>query len=371
MEGDPKKAADDSPEIETGEAVLDEAELSLFVKDGVKTALKYADDSTLDNSAIQKMDLLDAKPTLEFVEKNNEAFTKGILRLASRGGLNTSRRFVQETDFENFETTNCQMPLIRLKQILFSLPPELLSLSCLKKVIWDDTTPVPTFDENGETKPGADWRAEEDFIDGKIHPSRIYVGFTDFFLDEKNEGASLIKLTRIPKTVSEKPEAVFNYQVYTLLHEFMHTVLNLAVHRQITDKIILDSNAKNRKLNLKNKMIFGHAKTLKQWLEEFRSTILDGTEPILTSDYAESVEKQLHDTDPAIHMRALVEVVCETFAAYMIDIMPNKHGYTKFSEASFGNREFERESKSQSGCRTERFRLIKELCESAIIRSKK
>lgn len=329
---------------------------------------------------LNKMDLFDARPTLEFVEKYNDEFESGIFRLATKGGLNSSRKFVQGITFDNFElkddtgfitpSMGCQIPSIRLKQILFSLPPSLLALSTLKKVSWKDKTPVPQFDRNGDPKEQEKWVDEEDFIARKVHPSRIYIGKTEFFHDLDQNIASEIMLTRIPKTVSNNPVAVFNYQIYTFLHEFMHSVLNLPVHNDKTGDIILDLEPHNP-AKTQVKILHGKAKTLKQWLEELRNSVISGREPILTSDYAEAGRQQLLDPDPAVHMPALIELVCETFAAYMIDIMPNRHGYTSFGKASFGNSEYEKNSPRKSGCMTDRFRLIKELCESTIIRSEK
>jgi hypothetical protein len=341
---------DDAPSIEAKELCSEDAIIiEQIARKGekIEAAIK---DYLMDEKQREinlKMDEYCEIPTLAFVESYLDEFENSILRLAAGGGPKANKEFVNGLAFEDFYSAGSQISLLRLKQILFSLPAGLVKLSTLKKIKWSDQIPVPKFDDGGNYEGDVGWHGERDFIDGKVHPSRIFIGHTGLEKSAEGKAVSTITLTKIPSTVSNNQRAVFCYQVYVLLHEFMHTIINPIFNDDLEEKVFLNNE-----------------KTIIQWMDELREGIVYGREPILTSGYAETFLDDIISPVPNRIIPGMIELICETFAAYMLNIMPNKHEYTAFDLASFGNRELALHSQKKGRLTTDRFRLIKELCDA-------
>lgn len=307
-------------------------------------------------------DLTSLQDTIRFFELDYDRFDRGMLNLGRRGGPAGNLNFVKGLNFQGFNGDNDrslppeiphQLSVEHIHQILFSLPPELVKLSKLSTIAWVPQIRVPNFDRNGHFTGKAEWTTNGEFLDGQRNPDRVLLGQSLIVRDKGKNGQEELrvkmKLTAIPSVITEDTGAVMACQVYSLLREFMHSVL---------DPVIMNKQ--------EEQVMVGESKNLRQWMDELLQSVLSGKEPVLTSDYSEMYGHMLHSGDSIERKIALKELVCDTFAAYILNIMPNRKGYTSFNKADFGNAEFRNGTFERSGMVTDRYRLINELCTSPL-----
>lgn len=113
------------------------------------------------------------------------------------------------------------------------------------------------------------------------------------------------------------------------MHEFFHTVGYGA--RKVEERrsvYLINSSTKEEY-------------TFQDWWIQYENLILSGREPDLISKYASNYSAQL-DLETIINSPdkfelAIAEQICETFAAYMLGIVPNDDDWVYFREENFGN----------------------------------
>ncbi len=267
-------------------------------------------------------DFSDLKPALDFVSRYQDIYDMNLGRLFERKPDSDVEKWVEGIAFTNVcDDESQQLPPELAKKVLSRLPKGLAKISGLKEINYQyqKLVPIPNYGPDGflarppclETVPLDQFPAE------KYHPTRVLIG---------NSYKGTISPSPVPATVSKDPRAIRNYQVHVFLHEFMHTIEERFRSNQRGPGLL---------------MAFpdGTVTSFGRWRSAFLGSMLD-VEPQFTSDYASSysdrITKGMDQSDIA-----LAEQICETFAAYMLDIAPSaasKDEYESFSFHDFQSR---------------------------------
>lgn len=304
-----------------------------------------------DNDIEIKKDYLDLAPSIKFVEDNLSLFQIGFSLLNVNLPAYEDSKLAEAIEFEGLE--DIVYPQLRpetIRKILKHLPESLQNLSLLKTVRYYRVVPVPAFDQYGNFLPKEiQFVGVENFPRPTDHPTRILVGSCS---------GKEINLTPIPSSVSTTESAVWFYQLHVFLHEFFHTIEYLRRDPEIRSKIILETD--------------GAAFTFQYWWEKFEELILSRCEPRAVSRYAATYRRQLTLSYKKKSFKqfshALAEQICETFVAYMLNIIANDDGWTDFRKESFGNKNWiELFHHNLAPAANEKWGLMDQLCRAEVI----
>lgn len=299
----------------------------------------------------RKKDYLDLAPSIKFTEDHLSFFKNGFSRLCADLPANESSKWSNTIKPKGIEDiVYPQLHPKTIRKILEYLPGSLQNLSMLKTVRYFRVVPVPEFDQYGNFLPKKVQYVEvEDFPRSTDHPTRILVGSCS---------GEEINLTPIPSSVSTTKPAVWYYQLHVFLHELFHTIEYLRRDPKIRSNIILKTD--------------GTAFTFQYWWDKFEELILSKREPISVSRYAATYRTQLIASykrrNPKKFTAALAEQICETFVAYMLNIIANDDGWTDFRQESFGNKkQAELFMSEQAPAANEKWILMDQLCRAEMI----
>jgi hypothetical protein len=301
-----------------------------------------------------KKDKFDLKPCIDFVSQHKSIYEKNILKLQQ---LNVSV-ISPEVDFIGEEKIIApQLYSSECLDLLRRMPPILSTLTKLKQISYitfgnEHVIPIPGFDKEGNFDAcKVELVNYNEFPRENDHPSRVLVGVSN---------GETIYPTPIPFSVSADQQAISYYQIHVFLHEFFHTIGYPARKDNERANIILYDHYS------------GNAFSFQQWWEDFERLILSRREPEFisnyASNYADRLNQKVKESDPISFEIALSEQICETFVAYMLNIVPNRRGWTDFRLEDFGNySQLEKFNLGNSVSANEKYLLMSRLLESRLV----
>jgi hypothetical protein len=292
----------------------------------VKRPLSRKDPKVVAKIIEANKDKLNLKPNLEFVVKNKRKYVSALLRILEQEPSKKGLEFVKRVEFRGTEDiVGEQISPEEAKALLARMPESLIDLSQLESVSYHlfdrfkRVIPVPGYDPEGNFDSSKVKLVDVDEFPGDYHPTRILVGVSN--------GKSIFP-TPIPETVSKDKAALRLYQTHVFLHEFFHTIDYPRRNPEERRKVVLEVDGKRF--------------TLENWWKEFQALVLSNLELESVSSYANTyrnvLTKEMAKADPKKFESVLGEQICETFVAYMLDIISNNSGWISFRNHSFGNR---------------------------------
>lgn len=283
---------------------------------------------SLEDEIERNKNKVDLKPNVDFVQNNLTFYDNGFDSFLKKEDQNN----ILQIEFGGSgKITKNQISEERISKIIQSIPDSLRKISDLKKVLYFDLALVPHFKEDGnfDEIKGVDQISVSDFPREKDHPSRLMIGAT-------SEDGKNIFMTPIPHSVSENQEAINHYQNHVFLHEFFHSIERAKRDSEKRSKVIFSSN--------------GQEFSFQDWWEAFEELILSGVEPVCVSSYAETYFHDLtvetKTNNPDKFTLALAEQICETFVAYILNIISNDNNWNNFKSESFGNKTINSENET-------------------------
>jgi hypothetical protein len=263
---------------------------------------------------------VDLKPNVDFVQNNLNIYNDRFNSFLKKEDQDN----IMKIEFDGSgEITKDQISEERISKMIQSIPYSLRKISDLKKVLYFDLALVPHFKEDGnfDEIKGVDQIPVSDFPRKEDHPSRLMIGAT-------SEDGENIFMTPIPNSVSENQDAVNHYQNHIFLHEFFHSIERAKRDPEVRKKIIFSFN--NQEFSFQD------------WWKAFEELILSEVEPICVSSYANTyfhdLTTEMKTNNPNKFTHALAEQICETFVAYILNIISNDTNWIDFKSESFGNK---------------------------------
>ena len=297
------------------------------------------------------------KPNIDFVSAHHDKFEAGVKDLLDKPASAEAEKWTKGIKFTGTEDiVDPQIHPEQGRELLARMPESLRKMSLLKEVAYHTfgekrVIPVPGYDEEGNfDKKQVQLVSIDEFPRKEDHQSRILVGVST---------GTTIYPTPIPKTVSEDERAVYLYQLHVFLHEFFHTIDYKRRDPVEREKIVLE--------------VDGQQFTYQYWWKAFEELILSAIEPMCVSSYAntyfDDLNQKTADEDYDKFTYALAEQICETFVAYMLNIISNDEGWTDFKGQSFGNiRQLKKFIKEESSAANLKWILMDKLCRAKVVK---
>jgi hypothetical protein len=267
----------------------------------------------IDDEIERRKDKFDLRPALDFVEKNLGIYRANLGRYLASPTNPETDKWLGHVCFDTLQPGSQLNPDVA-REMLLRMPTNLVRASGLENIdyAWQNVVVSPVFDKNGNFQK-IECLDLDKFSKSDKHQTRILIGCTS------SDGKTIYP-TAIPATVSSGAEAIKLYQIAVLLHEFMHTIINPMKGMEDSMVLCYDTGGEN----------------YRSWERRFLESF--SREPKFTSLYAESYADALISGNAEEVTRALREQICEAFAAYWLDIAPNRAGYTSFRQYPFGGK---------------------------------
>lgn len=266
-----------------------------------------------EREAEERMNRLNQRPALQFVEQHIDEYRHHIEAFFSRAEFPESRTFADNVPFTDFNEATAQISIDDMRNVVARIPPHLVQRSTLQGIECDDQekVAVPGFGENGIMNRPPEMVDVHSFLSSDRHHQRIILGITNRYTnpDAPATSFSFIKPTAIPETVSKNPESIRFYQIHVFLHEFFHTIE--ADYRD-------EETAATWILNEQSNRSFA------DWKKNYAAACAE--DPSVSSFYANAYTEALFNTDDGIpHAFGYMirEWMCEDWVGSTLGALPN------------------------------------------------